>query len=104
MTWYVYALQFVSGLFLANGVPHFVQGISGHRFQSPFASPGVGQSPPIVNVLWGFVNLAVGFAILGSFLPKGADVVLEWIAVGLGVLAMAIMLAWHFGRVRSGVR
>ena len=64
---YIYVLQFVSGLFLANGVPHFVQGISGHRFQSPFASPpGVGESSPIVNVLWGFANLAVGFAVLWS--------------------------------------
>ena len=35
MPWYFYLLQFVSGLFLANGVPHFVQGISGNRFQSP---------------------------------------------------------------------
>ena len=38
------------------------------------------------------------------FQPNGADVVFEWIAVGLGVLAMAIMLALHFGRVRSGGR
>ena len=105
MPWYVYVLQFVSGLLLANGVPHFVQGVSGDRFQSPFASPpGVGESSPLVNVLWGFANLAAGFAILWSFQPKGADVVLEWIAVGLGVLAMAIMLALHFGRVRSGGR
>ena len=64
---------------------------------------GVGKSSPIVNVLWGFANLAAGFAILWSFLPKGADVVLEWVAVGLGVLAMAIFLAWHFGRVRSRI-
>jgi hypothetical protein len=104
MPWYVYVLQFVSGLFLANGVPHFVQGVSGHRFQSPFASPpGVGESSAMVNVLWGFANLVVGFALLSSFRPKGADVVVEWIAVGLGVLAMAVMLARHFGRVRSGV-
>jgi hypothetical protein len=102
MPWYIYLLQFVSGLFLANGVPHFVQGISGHRFQSPFASPpGVGESSPLVNVLWGFGNLAIGFAILWSFAPKGADVVLEWAAVGLGVLTAAVMLAKHFGRVRS---
>ena len=77
MPWYVYVLQFVSGLLLANGVPHFVQGVSGHRFQSPFASPpGVGESSPLVNVLWGFANLAAGFAIFWSFQPKGADVVL----------------------------
>jgi hypothetical protein len=72
LPWHVYLLQFVAGLFLANGVPHFVQGISGHWFQSPFASPsGVGESSPIVNVLWGFLNLAVGFALLGAFAPKG---------------------------------
>ena len=103
MPWYVYVLQFVSGLALANGVPDFVQGISGHRFQSPFASPpGVGESSPIVNVFWGFGNLAVGFAILGFFAPKGSEVILEWFAVGLGALVAAVMCATLFGRVRSG--
>jgi hypothetical protein len=51
MPWYVYVLQFVSGLLLANGIPHFVQGVSGHRFQSPFASPpGVGESSPLARI------------------------------------------------------
>jgi hypothetical protein len=102
LPWYVYLLQFVSGVFLANGVPHFVQGISGNCFQTPFATPpGVGESSPIVNVLWGFFNLAVGFALLFAFAPKGADVVFEWALVALGALAIALYLAWHFGRVRS---
>ena len=35
MPWYAYLLLFLSGLLLANGVPHFVQGISGAPFQSP---------------------------------------------------------------------
>ncbi|MGA2792765.1 MAG: hypothetical protein ABSE69_04415 [Roseiarcus sp.] len=104
LPWYIYLLQFVSGLFLANGVPHFVQGISGNRFQSPFASPhGVGESSPVVNVLWGFANIAVGFAILWSFAPKGSGVVGEWIAVGLGVLVAAVLLSRHFGRVRGNL-
>ena len=30
--WYIVLLQFAAGLFLANGVPHFVQGISGNPF------------------------------------------------------------------------
>ena len=100
--WYIFLLQFVAGLFLANGVPHFVQGISGAWFQTPFASPpGVGESSPVVNVLWGFLNLVVGFALLFEFAPKGADVVLEWVFVGLGALVMALFCAWHFGRVRA---
>jgi hypothetical protein len=101
LPWYIYVLQFVSGLFLANGVPHFVQGISGHWFQTPFASPpGVGESSPTVNVLWGFLNLAIGFALLFAFAPKGSDVILEWTFVGLGALVMALFLARHFGRAR----
>ena len=72
------------------------------RFQTPFASPpGVGESSPVVNVLWGFLNLAVGFALLFEFAPKGADVVFEWVCFGLGALVMALFCAWHFGRVRS---
>ena len=102
---HVYLLQFVSGLLIANGVPHFVQGVSGHWFQTPFASPpGVGDSSPVINVLWGFLNLAVGFALLFAFAPKGSDGVAEWSLVGLGALAMAVFLARHFGRVRSGRR
>ena len=102
LPWYIYLLQFVSGLFLANGVPHFVQGISGHWFQTPFATPpGVGESSPLVNALWGFANLAIGFALLWAFAPKGADVVAEWVIVGLGVLLAAVFLARHFGGVRS---
>jgi hypothetical protein len=99
---YIYLLQFVSGLFLANGVPHFVQGISGHWFQTPFATPpGVGLSPPVVNVLWGFLNLAIGFALLWTFTPKGRDVAWEWMLVGLGVLVAAVYLARRFGKVRA---
>jgi hypothetical protein len=105
LPWHVYLLQFFAGLFLANGVPHSVQGISGHWFQSPFASPsGVGESSPIINVLWGFLNLVIGLALLFNFAPKGADVVLEWAFVSLGSILTAIFCAWHFGRVRSGRR
>ena len=79
------------------------RGSAAKGFQTPFASPpGIGESSAIVNVLWGFFNLAVGFALLFAFAPKGADVVLEWAFVGLGALVVALFCAWHFGRVRSG--
>jgi hypothetical protein len=48
-------------MFLANVVPHFVQGICGNRFPTPFAKPpGKGLSSPVVNVVWALVNLVVG--------------------------------------------
>src|SRR5271168_5157638 len=39
MRWYHYLAYFFGGAFLANTVPHYVNGISGNAFQSPFASP-----------------------------------------------------------------
>lgn len=62
MNWYEYIACFFSGIFLANFVPHFVHGISGDRFPTPFAHPpGKGLSSPTVNVLWALLNLAVGY-------------------------------------------
>jgi hypothetical protein len=62
MAWYVYLARFVGGVFLANAVPHFVNGISGRPFPSPFSSPaGRGESSPVVNVVWGAFNTAVGY-------------------------------------------
>jgi hypothetical protein len=102
MPWYSYLLQFVAGLLLANGVPHFVHGISGAPFQSPFATPrGVGESSPLINVLWGFANLAIGLLLLRGFNPENGDPLIGWLLVGTGALLIGVYLARHFGRVRS---
>ena len=39
MVWYHYVSYFFGGVFLANTLPHLINGISGRKFQSPFASP-----------------------------------------------------------------
>ena len=102
MPWYFYLLEFLSGAFLANGVPHFVQGISGEPFQSPFAKPpGVGESSPLSNVLWGFGNLVVGALLLVYFFPAGAMPAVGWAVFALGALVMSVQLASHFGKVRA---
>ena len=62
MKWYEYIACFFSGTFLANVVPHFVHGISGEPFPTPFARPpGKGLSSPTVNVEWALFNLVVGY-------------------------------------------
>ena len=100
MAWYCYLLEFLSGMFLANGVPHFVQGVSGAPFQSPFAKPpGVGESSPVVNVVWGFGNLVVGALLLHRFWPAGS---VGWVVAGAGALGISVQLALHFGKVRAG--
>lgn len=62
MKWYHYLACFFAGLFLTNTVPHFVHGISGDSFPTPFANPpGKGLSSPTVNVLWALANLLIGY-------------------------------------------
>jgi len=104
MRWYHYVAYFFGGAFLANALPHFGNGISGHAFQSPFASPpGVGLSSSMVNVLWGFFNLAIGYLLVcrvGSFnLRKNGHV----LVLGAGILIMSLMLAHVFGRFHGGL-
>ena len=103
MHWLVLLSYFFGGAFLANAIPHFVSGVTGRPFQSPFAKPpGQGFSSSTVNVLWGFFNIAVGYALVcrvGSFVLKDlADAV----ALGVGVLIMALILAKQFGRFHGG--
>jgi hypothetical protein len=102
MAWYAYLAYFLAGAFLANGVPHFVQGISGKRFPTPFASPpGVGESSPLVNVVWGLVNFLIGYLLIfgvGDFI---FGITLSAVMAALGALCASIGLALYFGRVRN---
>jgi hypothetical protein len=103
MHWSHYAALFFAGAFLTNGIPHFVSGVMGRPFQSPFAKPpGEGLSSSTVNVLWGFFNLAVGYVLLcriGHFDLQATDHV---VALGLGILLMGIVTARLFGRFHGG--
>jgi hypothetical protein len=101
MPWYYYLLEFLSGALWANGVPHFVQGISGNPFPSPFAKPpGEGDSSPRVNVVWGFANFLLGAIMLHRFWPADGAMLSGWVAVGAGALLLAWFMAGHFGKVR----
>ena len=93
---------FAAGAFLANGIPHFVSGISGKYFPSPFAKPpGVGESSPVVNVLWGLTNLIVGWALVTRVGEFTAGFSSDMFIIVIGFSGMALVLAWHFGRVRT---
>jgi hypothetical protein len=102
MAWYAYVAVFFAGAIGANAVPHFVQGICGNRFQTPFSSPpGIGESSAIVNVVWGWLNFVVAGVLLHYFSPTVIATPLPFAAVGaLGALLMGLVLANHFAKVR----
>jgi hypothetical protein len=65
MPWHTAAACFFGGLFLANFFPHFIAGMSGARFYTPFAKPPFrGLSSPIVNVLYALFNLSIAYTLL----------------------------------------
>ncbi|HTB73151.1 MAG TPA: hypothetical protein VK762_07895 [Polyangiaceae bacterium] len=104
MRWYHYVAYFFGGSFLSNAVPHFVNGVSGHPFQSPFASPpGEGLSSATVNVLWGFFNLAVGYVLVGRVGTFELRQTKHALVLGLGVLVMAVIASRAFGRFYGGL-
>lgn len=99
MKWYNYVACFFAGLFLANAIPHFVQGITGHSFPSPFSNPpGKGLSSPPVNVYWGLINLVVGYLLYrGGKISR--DKKLAIIIFFIAFVLMSVLLSVQFAEI-----
>jgi hypothetical protein len=98
-----YVSYFFGGAFLTNAIPHFVSGVMGHPFQTPFAKPpGQGLSSSTVNVLWGFFNLAVGYVLICRVGHFDLHSTTHVVVAGLGILVIGVMSARGFGRFHGG--
>ncbi|WP_343637460.1 hypothetical protein [Fluviicola sp.] len=96
LRWYHYLAAFFAGFFLANAVPHFVNGISGNLFPTPFADPpGQGLSSPLVNVLWALANLLIGYLLFraGRINSRRPGVLITFY---LGISVISILLSILF--------
>lgn len=103
MEWTHYISYFFGGAFLTNAVPHFVRGVIGQPFQSPFAKPpGEGLSSSTVNVWWGFCNMVVAYMLLCRVGRFDLHSTIHVAVLGLGILLMGLMHANHFGRFHGG--
>ena len=99
MKWYHYIACFFAGMFLANFVPHFVHGVSGEVFPTPFSDPpGKGMSSPTVNVYWALLNLLIGYLLFRvgkvSLTNKVSTTILF-----MGILVMSVMLSYSFADI-----
>jgi hypothetical protein len=103
MNWLALVSYFFGGAFLTNAVPHFVSGVMGEPFQSPFAKPpGQGLSSSTVNVLWGFLNIVIGYVLICRVGDFGLRTTTDVVPLGLGILLMGLLLARLFGRFHGG--
>jgi hypothetical protein len=103
MPWLATLSYFFGGAFLTNAIPHFVSGLMGKPFQSPFAKPpGQGLSSSTVNLLWGFFNIVIGYLLVcrvGTFDVRDTG---DMIALGAGSLIIGLLTARQFGRFNGG--
>ena len=98
-----YLAYFFGGAFLTNALPHLLAGLMGRPLQTPFATPpGQGLSSSIVNLLWGFANLAFAYPLLCQVGAFDIRNVIDALATGLGGLLIGLLLAHRFGQFNGG--
>lgn len=96
MIWYQYIACFFAGAFFANVVPHFVSGISGNKFPTPFAKPpGKGLSSATVNVAWALFNLIIGFLLFRTG-HVSVDNMTSLVVFFLGIAVLSLWLSVRF--------
>ena len=103
MNWLHLVSYFFGGMFLSNAIPHYVSGMTGGPFQTPFAKPhGEGLFSSTVNVLWGFLNAVIGYLLLvrvGNFNLRSVS---DFVALAAGTVLMSVFSARHFGKFHRG--
>ncbi len=99
MLWSHFVAYFFGGVFFANFVPHFVSGVLGRRFPTPFASPPFrGLSSSRANVLYGLCNLVLAYVLIsrvGDFELRSA---LHAGVFGMGLTAWSLLITRSLAR------
>lgn len=93
---YYYVLYFLAGALVANGVPHFVKGITGEEYQTPFGRP----STAVVNVVWGSFNFLIAWALwhYAGLHRDLAHTVRYEMVFGLGLVLASVMFAYYWSK------
>lgn len=91
LRWYHFVANFFAGMVLANVVPHFVNGISGN----PFPPPGFSNSSPLINVLWGSLNIVIGY-LLFKFSKVSDKRLVSLIILLAGIVCQGVILSIAF--------
>jgi hypothetical protein len=86
--WQVYVFGLLAGLFGTNGVPSFVKGVLGKKYDTPFGK----ASPATTCVIWGWAN----FVVAGIFIHYShfhGHVLRAFGSVAIGALVAGLLLA-----------
>lgn len=86
--WHLYIFGLLAGLLGANGVPHFVKGITREKYNTPFGE----KSSPVVNVIWGWLCFAIA-CVLIYYSHYHTHLLRAFAAVAIGALITGLVLA-----------
>lgn len=100
MAWYEVIAHFFAGAFLANIIPHFVQGVTGRPFPSAFSRPMGSDSSPFANVVWAAINAAIVAVLFWAVPIPDPWPAASKIAIAAGFFLTGLALASYFGRLR----
>lgn len=96
IAWWHYIVAIPAVAFTVNGIPHYVFGIAGKRFPTPFSGGAGTLDSPVRNALWGGTNLIIGGLLLWLIWPGLSDVTLI-----AEVVALALLLGCALGALLS---
>lgn len=80
----------VLGMVFANGVPHFVKGITAERWAVPWKKPASAST----NVLWGIANWLIVVIIYALFKPDINSFDAACFIIGMGITGYYLALHW----------
>lgn len=90
-------ISFFSGLFFANGIPHFVNGISGKEFHNPHLHIHFQNVPsPLFNVIWGLLNFSLAMFLFSHIGEFKFGINFNSFAIAFGFIFASIGLSIYF--------
>jgi hypothetical protein len=101
MPWIAFIVHFFAAAIMTNGIPHFVNGVCGRPFRTPFsAGSGGAESSAELNVVWGWANFVVAFLLFANVGPLYIGTPIDTIFIAAGMLVAGLLLARIFARGR----
>ena len=86
-----YLVVIPAAAFVVNGIPHFVHGVSGKKFPTPFSGGAGTLDGAVRNVFWGAANLIAGGVLFSLIWSDMSEPLLLWESVTLGVGFAALL-------------
>jgi len=94
--WHVLPIAAIAGMLFANALPHTIAGPLILWLPTPFSGGPGTLSSPMVNVLWGLSNIAIGAWLVRVIRKWTNDPGVRWTMV-IAAAAFLVFLTWAIG-------